>query len=85
MKLGLLLIALGLGYKVYADASREKGNLKTLGQWVGAVIMATSLLVSALMIYGYSSACMGGDKWCPFEKKGCPHTQQMMQVSAEQK
>ena len=79
MKLGLLLIALGLGYKVYADASREKGNLKTLGQWVGAVIMATSLLVSALMIYGYSSACMGG------EKKGCPHTQQMMQVSAEQK
>lgn len=79
MKLGLLLIALGLGYKVYADASREKGNLKTLGQWVGAVIMATSLIVSALMVYGYSSACMGGGG------AGCPFTKQMAQVSAENK
>ncbi|MBI2167408.1 MAG: hypothetical protein HYU34_04080 [Candidatus Omnitrophica bacterium] len=83
MKLGLLLIALGLGYKVYADASKEKGNLKSLGQWVGAVIMAVSLLVSALMIYGYSSACMGGD-WT-FGKGGCPFTRQMVQDSAEKR
>lgn len=79
MKLGLLLIALGMGYKVYVDASKEKGNLKTLGQWVGAVIMAASLVVSALMVYGYSSACMGGG-W-----EGCPFTKQMAQVSAEKK
>ena len=66
MKLGLLLIALGVGYKVYADASREKGNLRTIGQWVGAIIMATSLVASAYLIYTCSS---GKDfRHCPFHK-----------------
>lgn len=79
MKLGLLLIALGLGYKVYAEGSKEKGNLKALGQWVGAIMMATSLIVSALMIYGYSSSCLG--KGCPFEKGGCPFSNRPAAVS----
>lgn len=74
MKLGLLLIALGVGYKVYADASKEKGTLKSLGQWVGAIIMAASLVTSAVMVYAYWGNCpkMG------FGKAPCPFTQQEM-------
>ena len=67
MKLGLLLIALGFGYKVYAEATKEKGSLRSLGQGVGAIIMATSLVASALLIYGYST----GKGWshCPLLTK----------------
>jgi hypothetical protein len=68
MKLGLLLIAMGVGYKVYADAMKEKGMVRSLGQWVGAVIMATSLVMSALTIYTYSAYCAG--KGCPFSMGG---------------
>lgn len=66
MKLGLLLIALGFGYKVYADAVKEKGTLRTIGQWVGTFIMATSLVASAYLIY----ACSSGKDFgaCPFSK-----------------
>ena len=71
MKLGLLLIAMGVGYRVYADAMKEKGNLRSLGQWVGAFIMATSLVTSAFLIYTYSAYGVGGKRgWCPF--KSCP-------------
>ena len=66
MKLGLLLIALGFGYKVYADATKEKGTLRSIGQWVGAVIMATSLVATALFVYAYST----GTRGCPFAKMG---------------
>lgn len=64
MKLGLLLIALGFGYKVYADAAKEKGSLRSIGQWVGATIMATSFVASAFLVYGYSTKTAG----CPFAK-----------------
>ena len=70
MKLGLLLIALGYGYKVYAEAVKEKGNLRTLGQWIGTFIIATSLMASALFIYGYATG--KGFKGCPFAKFGAP-------------
>ena len=75
MKLGLLLIALGFGYKVYADAAKEKGNLRSLGQWVGAFVMAVSFLISSLFVYSYSINWMSGKcpgVWCPFNKAGCP-------------
>lgn len=67
MKLGLLLIALGLGYKVYAEASKEKGHLRSLGQWVGAVMMVISFATSALLVYAYAKAGAGGI--CPFAGK----------------
>jgi hypothetical protein len=67
MKLGLLLIALAMGYRVYADASKEKGSLRSLGQWVGAIVMATSLLASALFVYSW-----GTGKGNCFEKGLCP-------------
>lgn len=66
MKLGLLLIALGVGYKVYADAAKEKGSLRSIGQWVGAIIMATSLVTSAMLLYAYST----GKPVCPFAQTG---------------
>lgn len=68
MKLGLLLIALGVGYKVYAEASKEKGFLRSLGQWVGAVIMVISFASSAIFIYAYSKAAVSGGI-CPFSGK----------------
>lgn len=66
MKLGLLLIALGYGYKIYVEAQKEKGNLRSLGQWVGALMMAVSLVAGSFLIYMYWSGCdfkMG----CPFK------------------
>lgn len=68
MKLALLLIALGFGYKVYADAAKEKGSLRSIGQWVGAIIMATAFVASAFLVYGYSTGAGGGA--CPFAKSG---------------
>ena len=68
MKLGLLLIALGYGYKVYADASKEKGNLRSIGQWVGAIMMATSLVATALVVHAYSGGSGKGMWGCPFLK-----------------
>ena len=43
MKTALLLIALGLGYKVFADATKEQGGLKTLGRLIGLVMIITSV------------------------------------------
>lgn len=79
MKLGLLLIALGVGYRVYADASREKGNLRSLGQWVGALIMATSLAASAFTIYTCSSYYRSGKGF------GCPFMHRMPAAVSESK
>lgn len=75
MKLGLLLIALGFGYKVYAEASKEKGKLRSIGLWVGAFMMAVSFLLSSLFVYTYSMQWMSGKcpgVGCPFDKPGCP-------------
>ena len=66
MKLGLLLIAMGFGYKVYAEASKEKGGLRSIGQWVGAIMMGLALAASAMMVYCYTGGkCPMG---CPFAK-----------------
>ncbi len=79
MKLGLLLIALALGYKVYAEASKEKGTLKSLGQWVGAIVMATALAASALMVYSFST----GKEICPLGGPGCPFARQAAVAQAK--
>lgn len=55
MKLGLLLISLALGYKVYADAAKEKGFVKLLGLFLGAAIIAVSLAGTAYSVYHFSS------------------------------
>lgn len=60
MSSGLLLIALGIGYLVCAQASKEVKGLKTLGRIIGMVIIAISsvLIVSKLILFcGYSKMC----------------------------
>ena len=76
MKLGLLLIAMGYGYKIYAEALKEKGNLRSLGQWVGAFMMATSLVSSAFLIYAHSMGAAGKGV-CPWKDRVHPFTVQV--------
>ncbi|OIO39215.1 MAG: hypothetical protein AUJ75_01620 [Candidatus Omnitrophica bacterium CG1_02_49_10] len=77
MNLGILLIALALGYKVCADAAeRKKGLLKKVGIAIGTIIITLSLLASACLLY-YHTACdvkggMGKAAYCPTKDMGMP-------------
>ena len=71
MHSGLLLIALGFGYKIFAEASvNPKKSMKKLGRLVGIVIMAVSFLgtlcaVSCAVRYGKMGRYGFGKKMCP--------------------
>lgn len=67
MKLGLLLISMALGYKVYADAGKEKGFVKSLGLFVGATVLAVSLVGTAYSVYHFSQKWKSG---CDLKDKG---------------
>ena len=70
MHAAVSLVALALGYKVFADAHKEKEGLKLLGQIVGIVVMIAAVLS---MICG-AMKCMNGSQ-CPLTaKSGCPHS-----------
>jgi hypothetical protein len=61
MKIALLLLALGFGYKIFADATKEQGGLKTLGRLIGIVMMVVSLIMGAVcMAYCAKGACGSG-------------------------
>lgn len=76
MQSALLLIALGFGYKIFAEASaNNKKRVKQLGQLVGSVIMIISFL-GTLCAVSYAiqyrkmncpigKGWMGGGKMCP--------------------
>ena len=60
MSLGLLLISLGIGYLVCAQAGKEAKALKTLGYIIGAGLIAVSavLIISKVIWFcGYSKMC----------------------------
>ena len=59
MSLALALIALGVGYLVFAAASKEKEGLKLLGQIIGIVVMVAAL-------------CAGVCAGMKCMKNGCP-------------
>ena len=64
MGIAVLLLALGFGYKVFADATADsKKGLRTLGRSSGLFIMIAS--VGAMVL---SAACMS--KYCPMGSKG---------------
>ena len=44
MSVSISLVALALGYKIFADAHKEKEGIKLLGQIIGVVVMIAALL-----------------------------------------
>jgi hypothetical protein len=74
------LIAASAGYWVLTHASKERGRVKRLGQWLGMIIIVVSLCGAAFKLYLFS-ACWGqgkafisctGGKACPLLNKPCP-------------
>lgn len=67
------LIALGVGYLVFLNASKEKEGLKLLGQIIGIVIMVVSLLgglcAAKCKMFGGSCPMIGGKAMCPVSAK----------------
>lgn len=61
----LLLLAAVAGYWVLERAETHKGNLKTLGQWLGAAILAVSLIGVGCKIYFITSGkhALHGKPW----------------------
>ena len=64
MKVALLLITLGFGYKIFADATKEQGSLKSLGRVIGIVMMVVAAGIGAMKV----AAC--AKSYCP--TKFCP-------------
>ena len=74
MSVALALIALAVGYKVFVDASKEKKDVKFLGQAIGIFIMVAALLstVYGAMKCAYKSGCPMMSKFsCPMAKTHC--------------
>ena len=70
MHAAVALVALALGYKVFADAHKEKEGLRLLGQIVGLVVMLAAV---ASMFCGMASCLSGGSQCHMMAKSGCPH------------
>ena len=68
MHAAVALIALALGYRVFADAHKEKEGLKLLGQVIGLVVMMAAVLC---MVCG-AVKCMLGSQGYMMSKGGCP-------------
>ena len=70
---GGLLISAAAGYWVLTHAAKEKSQLKRLGQFLGIVIIAASLIGSACKVYRLASGSSAGAFFCP-TGKACPFT-----------
>lgn len=69
-----LLISAAAGYWVLVQASKEKGQMKGIGQWLGVILIVISLTGAACKVYylisgGMSAFCPPG-KACPFMGSG---------------
>ncbi len=53
MQIGIMLIALGLGYIVWYLSNREEKDLRIVGKTIGTIIVGLSMyfIVSALAMY----------------------------------
>ena len=75
-----LLISAAAGYWVLAQSSGQKGRIKTLGQWLGLLIIVASVAGAACKAYCYTSGGMGmmspAGKMCPFGGKAAAPVQQ---------
>ncbi len=79
MSLALGLIALGVGYLVFAAASKEKEGVKLLGQIIGIVVMVVALATSICAGMKCMKGCpMGKGKWmCPISGSAQAPAQEM--------
>ena len=68
MHSAVALVALALGYKVFADAHKEKEGLKLLGQIVGIVVM----LGAVLCILCGAAKCLTNSQCSMMSNNGCP-------------
>ena len=73
MRTALLLIALGFGFKIFAEASTNaKKSVKQVGRFVGIVIMLVSFLATisidllSISYYGKTYCPRSMKKMCPF-------------------
>jgi hypothetical protein len=74
---GALLIAAVGGYWVLERAARQKGNLKKVGQLLGAAIIIVSLIGVACRVVSAVNCPPGsvGKGWfCPYPKGSAPST-----------
>ena len=71
MHAAVALVALALGYKVFADAHREKDGLKLLGQIVGVAVMVAAVLC---LLCGVAKC---------ISRLDCPKTKCMMMSKGE--
>ena len=74
MKIALLLIALGLGFKIFTDANKEQASVKSIGRIIGIVMMLVSAFTGTLMAARCAKAiyCPGKDIRCAFMSRVCP-------------
>ncbi len=73
MKIAVLLIALGFGYKIFTDANKEQGGTKSLGRLIGIVMMIASASIGAMIVglCAKSSFCPSFSA-CESRPSGCP-------------
>lgn len=63
----MVLISLGVGYLVCAKADKEKGFLRQLGYWIGAIIIIVSVLTSLCSLH-----CKAAQKMSCVPYMKCP-------------
>lgn len=67
MCVAISLVALALGYKVFADANKEKEGIKFLGQVIGIVVMLAALVSIACG----AAKCMNRSDCSMMSKSNC--------------
>ena len=79
----LILLALGMGYFVCADAKKQTGTLKTLGYIIGTAIIVLSIIAGFYKTYFHGSWVPG--KQCPMMKGQMKQGESTMQGGMMQK
>lgn len=67
-----MLISAAAGYWVLTISEKERGRVKTLGQWLGLLIIVVSVVGAGCKLYcmmGSGGMGMPGGMACPFVKK----------------
>lgn len=70
--MSILLITSAVGYWTLTSAGREKGRVRTLGQYLGLLIIVLSLAATACKAYYTVKACQASGSYgmmCPFTGK----------------